>query len=124
MDEEQLRQMAAQALAQGWEVFEHQQGGRLAGIAILRGTEFHCQLAHGFRLRRAEMREFLRPLFNRHGCLTTRVAHTDVRNQRFNRAFGFEKTWSDEQWHYYVLTTLPFEKADQGKENRCQLLPQ
>ena len=28
----------------GWEVFEHWQGGRLAGFSMLKGTEYHRQL--------------------------------------------------------------------------------
>lgn len=103
------------AVAAGWERIEHRQDGRLAGIALVRGTEFHCHLLPGFKLRRAEMREFLRPLFERHGFLTTRVAHEDLANQRFNRAFGFERTWSDDRFHYFVMSELPFAKG-----NTCQ----
>lgn len=110
-----VRQLAEQAASEGWEVFPHHQDGALSGVAVLRGTEFHCQLVDGFRLRRAEMREFLRPLFEREGFLTTRVRHDDVANQRFNKAFGFEKTWSDDVFHYYILTALPFERRA-----RCQ----
>lgn len=99
----------------GWEVFEHYQQGALAGFAILKGTEFHCQLFPGFKLRRKEMREFLRPLFERHGHLTTRVAHGDLANQRFNKVFGFERTWSDDQFHYFLMAELPF-----GKGEACQ----
>lgn len=102
-------------VAGDWEVFEHRQGGELSGVAILRGTEFHCQLLQGFKLRRSEMREFLRPMFDRHGFLTTRVRHEDTANQRFNRAFGFERTWSDDRFHYFILSKLPF-----GREGVCQ----
>lgn len=98
-----------------WEVFEHHQDGQLAGFAILKGTEFHCQLFAGFRLKRKEMREFLRPLYERNGFLTTRVAHADLANQRFNKVFGFERTWSDDTFHYFLMNDLPF-----GKEKICQ----
>lgn len=105
-----------QALAQpGWEVFEHHQDGEMAGFAMLKGTEFHCHLFRGFKLRRSEMREFLRPLFDRRGFLTTRVAHEDEANQRFNKVFGFERTWSDDRFHYFLMAELPF-----GKEGKCQ----
>lgn len=95
----------------GWEVLEHRQGGELAGFAIIKGTEFHCQLFDGFRLNRQEMREFLRPLLERYGFLTTRVRHEDIANQRFNKVFGFEKTWSDETYHYFIMAELPFAKG-------------
>lgn len=110
-----LEQLDAARQAPGWEVFEHHQGGELAGFAMLKGTEFHCCLFPGFRLRRAEMRAFLRPLFERHGFLTTRVVHDDLANQRFNKAFGFERTWSDDRFHYFLMAELPF-----GRDRVCQ----
>lgn len=99
----------------GWEVFEHWQDGRLAGFSMLKGTEYHCQLEPGFRLPRKEIRAFLEPLFNRRGFLTTRVPIGDEANERFNRAFGFERTWSDERFHYFVMAELPF-----GRREKCQ----
>lgn len=101
----------ARSLA-GWECIEHFQGGDVAGIAIIKGTEFHCELFPGFKLKRKEMRAFLRPLFERHGFLTTRVAHADVANQRFNKVFGFERTWSDDTFHYFLMAELPFGKGE------------
>ena len=105
---------AARALPD-WETVEHRQNGELAGFALMKGTEFHCHLFPGFRLRRAEMRKFLRPLYERHGFLTTRVEHGDLANQRFNKVFGFERTWSDDRYHYFLMAELPF-----GKEKSCQ----
>ena len=99
----------------GWELFEHHQNGELAGFAIIKGTEFHCQLFEGFKLNRKEMREFLRPLYERNEFLTTRVRHEDIANQRFNKVFGFEKTWSDDTYHYFIMAELPF-----GKGKPCQ----
>ena len=96
----------------GWEVFEHWQDGRLMGFSMLKGTEYHCQLEPGFKLSRRVMREFLEPLFNRHGFLTTRVPVGDEANERFNRVFGFERTWSDERFHYFLMAELPFGRRD------------
>lgn len=93
-----------------WEILPYHQDGELVGAALMKGTEFHCLTLPAFRLRREPMREFLRPLFERHGMLTTRVAKTDLANQRFNKAFGFQRTWSDDQYHYYILAALPFER--------------
>lgn len=103
----------AQDLA-GWEVVEYRPGGELAGFAVIKGTELHCQLFPGARLQRTSLRAFLRPLFERHGHLTTRVAHDDLANQRFNKLFGFERTWSDAHFHYFLMSELPF-----GKEKTC-----
>ena len=110
-----LEQLDAARLVPGWEVFEWHQGGELVGFALMKGTEFHCCIFPQARLRRAEIREKLRPLFERHGCLTTRVAHDDLANQRFNKAFGFERTWSDDRFHYFLMAELPF-----GRDRVCQ----
>lgn len=93
-----------------WEVLPYLQDGRLVGAACMKGSEFHCITTDGFRLRRAAMREFLTPLYQRHNCLTTRVQHSDVANQRFNYAFGFRRTWSDHMFHYFLMADLPFSR--------------
>ncbi len=84
------------------------QRGRVAGIAYLVGTEFHWRSRRGLRLNRQDARGFLRPLFERHGFLTTRLFHGDTANRRFNRLFGFEPTWSDSVYDYFICTSLPF----------------
>lgn len=104
--------MLVQILGQ-WEVLPYEQDGELAGAAMMNGSEFHCITLPTFRLRRRPMRQFLEPLFKRCGMLTTRVHHNDVANQRFNAAFGFAKTWSDDKFHYYVMTELPFGERSQ-----------
>lgn len=101
---------------QGWTVYPFIQKGELVGAACIKGSEFHCMTEPGFRLNRKEMREWLRPHFEKFGFLTTRVAHDDIANQRFNALFGFERTWSDGTFHYYLMANLPF-----GKEKTCQL---
>lgn len=110
-----MNDLMAQAEQEGWQVHEHLQDGRLVGFAITKGTEFHCHLEDGFKLRRKEMREFLVPLFDKYGYLTTRVLLNDESNQRFNKVFGFEHTWSDDRFHYFLMSELPF-----GKEKVCQ----
>lgn len=100
----------------GWQVVEYRPAGHLAGFGMLRGTELHVQLFAGAGFNRAAMREFLRPMFERHGFLTTRTALQDAANQRFNRVFGFAHTWSDAQFHYFLMAELPF-----GREHKtCQ----
>lgn len=100
----------------GWTVYPFIQKRKLVGAACIKGSEFHCMTEPGFRLNRKEMREWLKPHFERFGFLTTRVEKTDTANQRFNALFGFERTWSDERYHFYMMTELPF-----GKEQTCQL---
>lgn len=102
---------ALQQVAEQWQVLPCERRGRLQGVAVVRGTEFHCQLFEGARMGRTQMREFLAPLLQPHGHLTTRVEHADVANQQFNRAFGFQHTWSDERYHYFILDQETFEGA-------------
>lgn len=104
-DESRLREILAT-----WELHPFYEGEDLKGVAMTKGTEYHCHLAPGFRLSRRVMRDFLKPLFDRHGFLTTRVAHDDTANQRFNQVFGFKLMWSDDRFHYYMMTELPFEE--------------
>jgi hypothetical protein len=114
LEPDSLHEAMDEARRNGWDVHEHAQSGRLVGFAITKGTEFHCHLLPGFKLNRREMREFLRPLFEKHGFLTTRVRIEDLANQRFNKVFGFERTWSDDRFHYFLMSELPF------KEKVCQ----
>lgn len=91
-----------------WEIVPYLQEGELVAASCVKGTEFHCLTTPAFKLRRRQLREYLRPLHARHGMLTTRVQHDDVGNQRFNALFGFRRTWSDATFHYYIMAELPF----------------
>ena len=110
------RDLTAARALHGWAVIEYRPAGEIAGFALVCGTEFHCQLFDGSGFNRKAMREFLREPFEKHGHLTTRVPVGDKANERFNRLFGFERTWSDEQYHYFVMAKLPF-----GEKTQCQL---
>lgn len=110
-----LEVLEASRQAPGWELVEYRPEGELEGFVLLAGTEMHCHFFEGMPLKRKQMRAFLEPIFARHGHLTTRVAHDDIANQRLNRVFGFEKTWSDDQYHYYQMSELPF-----GGGQQCQ----
>lgn len=96
-----------------WEAIPFSQDGEIVGTALIKGCEFHCLTLPAFKLRRQQMRDFLKPLFDRFGMLTTRVEHSDILNQRFNKAFGFKRTWSDHRYHYFMMTELPFSKGAQ-----------
>lgn len=93
-----------------WEVVPYEDGGELLGVGLINGTEFHCLTLPGFKVDRPKLREYLRPLIEREGMLTTRLAHADTANRRFNRLFGFKHSWSDDQFHYYVMDELPFQE--------------
>lgn len=93
-----------------WSIHPFYEGQTLMGCAFTLGTEFHCRLLPGFKLNRSMMREFMRPLFDKYGFLTTRVEHGDTANRRFNKVFGFVPTWADETHQYFILTSIPFDR--------------
>lgn len=110
MTEETLLELKAQAESEGWETIPYLQNGRMTALGIIKGTEFHCQLADTCKFNRRHMGEILQPLLDREGYLTTRVRVDDKENRRFNRLFGFEKTWSDGTFDYFILTNIRFRR--------------
>ena len=97
-----------------WALTPYHCQSRLGGVGMSKGSEFHFLPTPDFKLDRKAMRAQLAPLFERHGFLTTRVAHGDTANQRFNRLFGFEPTWADATFQYFMMTKLPF-----GERTTC-----
>ena len=83
------------------------------GTLTHRGTEVHIALVDGWRPRgsyRGLIRDLLRPLFERHGFLTTRLQFTHITEKAFIERVGFKPTWNDDQFQYYLLASMPFEK--------------
>lgn len=103
----------AQIMAQ-WVLTPYRCAGLLGGVGLSKGSEFHFLPTPDFKLDRKAMHAGLAPLFARFGFLTTRVAHADKTNQRFNRLFGFEPTWADTNFQYFMMTKLPF-----GERTTC-----
>lgn len=100
----------------GWLCVNAWDGGLISAVAALNGTEIHFAVNPGFRhrvFRRHRIAEFLRPLFEEHGFLTTR-RHRSTGDNAFIERLGFEKTRSENDIDHYMLSALPFERA---KEN-------
>ena len=100
----------------GWHVVPHFVDGHHAATAVLKGTEIHFAIVPEFRRRlinRSNTREFLRPMFEKHGFLTTRIEQGRTAQQGFVKRIGFEPTWSDGQFQYFILADLPFERTQQ-----------
>lgn len=88
-------------------------GGQCVGAMVAKGTEIHLALVPGWRpssSSRGVVRELLRPRFERHGFLTTRVWHHRTDQKQFVHRVGFRPTWADENVQYYLLGNLPFER--------------
>ena len=59
---------------------------------------------------RGLIREFVKPLIETRGYLTTRVLHEKSFQTAFIERIGFRRTWSDDQFSYFYLGSLPFER--------------
>lgn len=79
-------------------------------IAALKGTEIHVHFTRPGVITRRVVREFLGPLLDELGFLTTRCVVGDASTIRFLTKLGFEPTWSDGHYEFFMLTRLPFRK--------------
>lgn len=78
--------------------------------ACMSGSEIHFAIAPEWRHRviaKLRTQEFLRPLFEIHGFLTTR-AIPNAKHDRFLTRMGFMRTWNDGIHDHYMMTELPF----------------
>ncbi len=95
----------------GWEFVPYPAEGEPQAVAALRGTEIHFAVHPDWRRRllaRDRIREFLFPLMDKRGYLTTRrlTSHSDD----FITRLGFAHTWDEGEIAHYMLTRLPFDK--------------
>jgi len=96
-----------------WEVIPMTIDGKHVATGVFKGMELHFALVPGWKPQacyRGVIREFLRPLFDRYGFLTTRVLHERPAQKEFVKRLGFKPTWRGENVDYYMLTRLPFER--------------
>lgn len=100
-----------------WTFVQYPSDGEPAAIAALKGTEIHFVCAQEQRHRllfRERIREFLAPLFEERGFLTTRIVRDEdaLNNARFVTRLGFELTQSDADHDYYMLAALPYGRGE------------
>ncbi len=101
-------------MADGWTLHPWYHGDDMACIAIMHGSEIHFVAAPKWRRRlilRQRTREFLAPLFDRYGFLTTRADPEDG-HRAFLERLGFHFTRNDGTTDHFMMHELPF-----GKEN-------
>ena len=96
-----------------WNIVSVEADGRHAATVIVKGTEIHIALAEGYKpktCKRGVIKQFLKPLFDEYGFVTTRVAHHRLKEKRFVERVGFKPTWGDTEFQYYLLGSMPFER--------------
>lgn len=120
-----VRSIRKHALVSRFEILKSLEGcgavplmldGQHAGTVIYRGTEVHFAFVEGWVPKpcRKELREVLRPLFDRFGFLTTRLyLSAPPAQHRLAHRVGFRRTWNDGAYQYYMLGQLPGDKEQQ-----------
>lgn len=102
------------AALEEWEVFEAiDTDGELIGTVIAKGTEVHICVKPSCRklkITRRNVKQLIWPIYDRMGFLTTRVNVGDDDRRRFVEKFGFQETWADDRFAYYMMTEKPYEK--------------
>jgi hypothetical protein len=96
---------------EGWDPVPLMFNGEHIGTLIVRGMEVHFAFTKipQSSIRRAA-RQMLAPVLDKFGMLTTRVPKGMLASEKFVRRVGFKKTWHDDTYDYYMLTTLPWER--------------
>lgn len=90
---------------EGWEVSGHKVDGTLVCAVFRSGPEIHfTTFGHPWTMTRADVRKYVKPLFDAYGCVKTKTPKDDTRQQRFNRLMGFEVENEDEFFIHYKLT--------------------
>lgn len=111
---------AAEQLTLGsWALHPGMIGDEMVCIAITSGPEVHFVVAPKWRRRlmlRGRTREFLAPLFESHGYLTTRADPEDG-HRDFLERMGFSFTLNDGLHDHFFMHELPF-----GREQPVTLL--
>lgn len=85
------------------------QSGGLTGW--LSGYELHVQLHRPGVINRRTLREYLGPLIEKLGMLTTRVPVDDESSRRFVERLGFEFTGEANGMRHYLLHKVPFQRG-------------
>jgi hypothetical protein len=95
----------------GWIQRPAFRNGVQVGATIQRGPEMHMiSFSDGKAMSRKNIVEHLAPVLDQYGYVTTRVPKAEE-DHRLRTKLGFEFTWEDDQYTYWCLTQLPFQKG-------------
>lgn len=97
-----------------WTFTPYERNGQVLAIAAMDGPEIHFAIAPAARhtvIARHRTAEFLAPLFERHGYLTTRT-EPGAPQADFLKRLGFRFTWNSGEFDHYMLSALPWAKEN------------
>jgi hypothetical protein len=100
------------SLRDAWTLHPYTVDGEIRAIAAMSGSEIHFAISPQWRHRvitRQRTRDFLRPLFDAYGFLTTR-SEPDEKHERFLTRIGFDMTYFDGKYRHYMMAALPFKE--------------
>lgn len=83
------------------------------GEIVQQGTEIHCTIKDEYKfnwmLHRKALREFMQTYLDQ-DMVTTNNEINDVQGIKRTTLLGFEETWRDDRFVFFMLKTLPFER--------------
>lgn len=92
-----------------WKIKPIHMDGELAWITVQKGPEFHFQSVGKTRvLPMRIVRSFLQTIIDEHGFALTKTPLEDIRQQRFNRRFGFVEIGRDVFDISFRIERLPY----------------
>lgn len=97
----------------GWDAKVLHRNGEDVAVLIYLGTEAHLNVRPGMEgkvLSKKALKELFAPIMDKWGFMTTKLPIGSKEEQRFIERIGFTKTWGDESFDYFMLTTQPFER--------------
>lgn len=98
----------------GWDVQIAQRDGKDVAIVIVKGTEIHfCSLDEKRAMTRKNTLQFLRPIYDEWGFVTTRTPITETED-RLRLVLGFRRQWQCDRFIYWTLFQLPWIKKIDG----------
>jgi len=92
-----------------WSFVEVLRHDILAGFVMVSGNEIHCwrKPEHkGLWLTKHNIRNIIKPLIERYGCVVTKVRNENNTGHRFVTRLGFEKVSKDDYCTYYRIERL------------------
>lgn len=94
-----------------WTIQTAQRDGEDVGFVITNGPEIHMlSICDKKAMSRRNIVQFVKPLLDEYGYVATRVPISET-NHRLRVALGFELTWNDENFTYWALTKIPYERG-------------
>lgn len=104
----------------GWTVHTAQRAGEDVAFVLTKGPEIHMLSLVGPRaMSRRNIAQFLGPILAEHGYATTRVPAAET-DHRLRLALGFVQSWADENYTYWALTALPYQRQQPEGIPPCQ----